>query len=138
MPNSCGSVFHWTSELKRHKQPKTFKKGSLYSLTYLSKNKGRGPIQTLLHFYISSSNFPPRTHSPPASHCPVVLPRNLSAITHLLCLLSQAQEPFSFHFSSPLTEFLTLRPLSLSSKSINYIFFLFFSIFILFGCTRSL
>ena len=53
MPNLCGSV-SLTSELKRHKQPKTFKKGSLYSWTYLSEIKVGVPFKILLHFYISS------------------------------------------------------------------------------------
>lgn len=77
----------------------SIQKRSLCSLTYLTKIEEGGPIQnlvTLLHplpLLPSSLTPEPLSHyQPPGS------------------LLSQGQEAFSFHFSSPLTEFLTIRP----------------------------
>ena len=103
------------------------------------KNKGGGPIPnlvTLLHLLPLTA--PPTHTALPAPHLSVLLPHNISAITHLLCLSSpkpKSHFPFTSHLSS--LNSLLLDHLA-SPLSLSAIYFFLFSIFFLFGCTRSL
>lgn len=129
------------TDIKEAQQPKTFKKGKPLFFNLSLKNKGGGPIQNLVTLLLALPLTPPPTHSPPCPHLPVLLPRNLSAITHLLCL-SSSKPKHRFPLTSQLPSMNSLlldhlaSPLSLSAIFIFYYYFQY--LFILFGCTKSL